>query len=268
MVNRRDIVKAGFVVTAAGTAAGCATSGGGGSDRKNFVLVHGAWHGGWCWEKVAQRLSSAGHRVFMPTQTGLGERRHLISANIDINVFIEDVVNVIEAEELSDVILVGHSFGGLTITGVADRVPKTLRHLVYLDALIVPTGGSVLDFFPPNVAQARIKAAQDFSGGVSLPAPSPEAFAVTNPADVAWLKRRLTPHPFSTYRSKNPLRNPVGNGVAATYIVCTAPLFPPQETTRQWVRANSGWKILELPTGHDAMVTAPGPLAEMLLGIG
>src|SRR5438128_128006 len=102
-----------------------------------FVLVHGAWHGGWCWKRVTPLLRAAGHEVYATTLTGLGERVHLASPNVGLALHVQDVVGVLEYEDLRDVILVGHSYGGIVISGVADRVPERLRHLVYLDALVL-----------------------------------------------------------------------------------------------------------------------------------
>src|SRR3954452_9415811 len=124
---------------------------------KTYVLVHGAWGGGWQWAPVAERLRAQGHRVFTPTQTGLGERKHLLSRDITIDTFVEDIVNMLEAEDLRDVVLVGHSFGGISITGAADRVPDRIRHLVYLDALIVQGGQSVFDGMPAEIVAGRRK---------------------------------------------------------------------------------------------------------------
>ena len=127
------------------------------TSARTFVLVHGAWHGGWCWSRVADRLRAAGHQVFTPTQTGLGERKHLLSKDITLDTFRTDIVNVIEAEELSKIVLVGHSFGGLAISGVADVMPERIRHLVYLDLLVVEGGKSPFDSLPADVVAARRK---------------------------------------------------------------------------------------------------------------
>ena len=234
---------------------------------RTYVLVHGAWHGGWCWVRVADRLRAAGHRVYTPTQTGLGERKHLLSAAITPETFILDIANVVEAEELSDVILVGHSFGGLAISGVADRMPDRLRHLVFLDAGLPESGKSYFDLVPSEVREARIKAAQAFSGGLSMPPPRAEAFGVTDPEEAAWVERRLTPHPTATYSLPVVLRHPLGNGVPATYIRCTNPDYSNTATAADYARCRSDWQYLEIHTGHDAMVTAPAELAEMLLAL-
>lgn len=158
-----------------------------------------------------------------PTQTGLGERSHLLSGDITLDTFIEDVVNVLEWEDLTDVILVGHSFGGMTITGVADRVPQRIRRLVYVDAAVLQDGQSVLSLVPPETADARRELAEESSGGVSLPVPKPAAIGVTAEDDVAWLDAKMTPHPFSTYEDAIRLDHPVGNDLPVTYLAATSP---------------------------------------------
>src|SRR5260221_1599406 len=167
-MQRRDILKtmaiAGLAAGAGGTAAKAQTA------AQTFVLVHGAWHGGWCWSRVADRLRAAGHEVFTPTQTGLGERKHLLSKDITLDTFTGDIVNVIEVEELSSVVLVGHSFGGLAISGVADAMPDRIRHLVYLDSLMAEGGRSPFYSLPPDVVAARRRTAEETSGGARPPA--------------------------------------------------------------------------------------------------
>lgn len=231
-----------------------------------FVLVHGAWHGGWCWVKVRQRLRREGFRVFTPTQTGLGQRCHLLSDAVDLNVFVEDVANVIRFEQLENVVLVGHSFGGTSISGVANLLPERISKLVYLDALIIKSGETPLSRAPANVIAERIKAADAFSGGLSLPPPSPEAFGVTDPEQAAWLTRRLTPHPMRTYRSTLDLPPDIVNGLPATYAICTDPIYGATASSRERAR-ELGWAMAEIATGHDAMVTAPDLTAELLLSL-
>ncbi|BAQ46666.1 alpha/beta hydrolase [Methylobacterium aquaticum] len=238
------------------------------SDGLTFVLVHGAWHGGWCWVRVADRLRAQGHRVLSPTCTGLGERAHLMSRAITLDTFVQDIAGTIAAEELTDVVLVGHSFGGLAISGVAEAMPERLRHLVYLDALIVEPGRSPFDGLAREVVAARRRAAAESSGGVSLPPPPAVAFGVLDSADAAWLERRLTPHPLGTYESPLPIRGPVGNGLPRTYVDCTTPSYATLDRVKDWVRAQPGWNWRNLATGHDAMVSAPGPLADLLVELG
>jgi pimeloyl-ACP methyl ester carboxylesterase len=231
--------------------------------QKTFVLVHGGWHGGWCWSAVAAILRRREHTVFTPTQTGLGERSHLLSPSIDLDLFITDIANVLVWEDLHDVELVGHSFGGITISGVADRMPERIRQLVYLDAFILENGQSTLSMVPPNIASERAKAAQESSGGLSIPPPPPSNFGIVDPTQAAYVESRLTPHPFGSYTSPLVLAHPVGNSLPVTYIVCTDPIYEPASTSRQWVK-EAGWRTGELATGHDAMVIAPDLLADLL----
>ena len=233
-----------------------------------FVLVHGAWHGGWCWRRVVANLQSAGHVVFTPTLTGFGERVHLTRADLTLDDFAIDVVNVIAAEELNDVILVGHSFGGNAISAVADREPGRLKHLVYIDTLVLKNGESGFSVLDPAIVAQRIELAEKTSGGLTIPSPPPEAFGVADPADAEWLKRQLTPLPLNCYRAPIRLEHPLGNGVKKTYIGCTDPIYEPAVRTHDWVKSQSDWRYLELGTAHDAMVTDPEGLARMLVQCG
>ena len=239
------------------------------SCSKTYVLVHGAWHGGWCWKEVAGHLSAMGHRVTTPTQTGLGERKHLLSKGIDLDTFTADIVNHIDAEELDNVILVGHSFGGSSITGAADKIPERIRHLVYLDSVILQDGQSPFSVLPSDVAAARRKLVAEEGQGMFIPAPPPSAFGIpeSHPA-TEWVRRRLTPHPAATYETALRISNPVGNGRPCTYIACTSPIYGPLDASRQWVKKQESWNWQEIGTGHDAMVTAPAELARMLAAIG
>jgi pimeloyl-ACP methyl ester carboxylesterase len=210
--------------------------------------------------------------VFTPTQTGLGERRHLLSDAVGLEVFALDVANVLEAEELTDVILVGHSFGGIAITAVADRLPERLRHLVYLDAAVLNSGSSVFAEYPADLVAARRVAAAASPGGLSIPPPQPAFFGIPDGPDAAWVARRMTPHPIATYEQPLELRSPViGNGLPCTYIACVDPLYPPFEVYRQRVKGfiadGLPWSWRELATGHAAMVLAPEALTEVLLTI-
>lgn len=234
--------------------------------KRSFVLVHGAWHGGWCWVRVAERLRAAGHVVYTPTLSGLGERRHLLSPLITIETHILDLLNVIEFEELKDVILVGHSYAGSIISGVADRVPGRLRQLVYLDAQMLQNGETLFSSLPKDLVDARLKAFRETGAGVGAAATlSPTAFGVKDPADIEWVARRLTPHPVGVYNHPLILNFPMGNGVPKTYIECMDNPPGNLEPGKARVRADPGWKVLKLNTGHDAMITAPGPLTDMLL---
>ena len=234
---------------------------------KTFVLVHGAWHGGWCWTRVAERLRDAGHRVFTPTLTGHGDRAHLLSPQVGLDTFVQDIVATLEMEELTDVILVGHSFGGAPITGAADRVPDRIAHLVYLDAALPQNGESVFSRFSPQIVAERRKLAQETGGGLTLPAPPPSAYGVEAQEDVAWLQRHLRPQPFRGYEDPLHLQHPFGNGRKIAYIACVKPVYPPAKVMHDYARNQPGWQYLELATGHDAMVLVPAALSNMLLQV-
>ena len=269
-IDRRSLLEVGLLSAAASsfclaTAEIAATQ----PLSKTYVLVHGAWHGGWCWKEVARELRRMGHRVSTPTQTGLGERKHLLSKDITLDTFAADIINHIEAEELNDIILVGHSFGGTSITGAADKIPNRIRHLVYLDSVILENGQSVFSVLPPDVVAARRKTVAEQGQGAFIPPPPPTAFGIPeNHASADWVKRRLTPHPVGTYESPMRIANPVANGRPRTYIACTNPIYGPLEGARQWVKKQENWKWQEIATGHDAMVIAPSELAHILTTIG
>jgi pimeloyl-ACP methyl ester carboxylesterase len=232
---------------------------------RDYVLVHGAFHGGWCWRRVADRLSAAGHRVFAPSLTGLGDRKHLLTSEVNLDIHIDDIAELIASEELHDLVLVGHSYGGIVITGVADRVPQHLKQLVFLDAVLVEDGGSWGGALPADVVAARTKLAADSSGGLSLPVPMAANFGVRDAGDQAWVDRRMTPHPFATLLQPMHWRGPIGNGVPKIYIDCTDPPHPPLVAMKRRYRGKPGWPFIEISTGHDCMVSAPDEVADILL---
>ena len=234
---------------------------------RTFVLVHGAFHGGWCWRAVAALLRDAGHSVFTPTLTGLGERRHLMSANLTVDIFVADIVNLLGAEDLQDVMLVGHSFGGIVISGVADLIPERLAQLVYLDAVTPLAGKSLFDMMPERESSARRAALALLpEGDLQVPSPPAAAFGIIDAAQATWVDARLTPHPTGGYTSPVTLTNPLTNGVPAAYIHCTDPVFPINDPCAAFAR-EQGWTYREIATGHDAMISAPRPLADMLLDL-
>ena len=234
-------------------------------ETKTFVLLHGAWHGGWCWKRVEERLRAAGHHVYTPTQTGLGERSHLLSKEITLDVFIDDLVNVLEWEDLTDVVLVGHSFGGIVTSGAADRASDRIRQLIYLDSLIIQNGQTVFSTMPPQTVADRRRLAQESTGGLAIPVPDTSFFGVTDADDAAWLKAKCTPHPLSTYESPLTLQAPVGHGLPVVYIA-VKPEFAPAAGARAFAKQQN-WKYVEIDAGHDAMVTSPKALADTLLSL-
>jgi pimeloyl-ACP methyl ester carboxylesterase len=234
---------------------------------KTYVLVHGAYHGAWCWKGVARRLRALGHEVYTPTLTGLGERSHLMAIRPTMQTFIEDVAQVIHYEDLTNVILVGHSFAGSVVSALADRMPEKLAHLVYLDAQVLQSGQAPADTAPAAAIETYKQRAKA-SGNVSIPPPPAENFGITDPAQAEWVRAHLTPHPYQTYFDRLELRHPLGNGLPATYIAVTAPYFLNTAPSRVIARQQPGWTYLELPTAHDAMLLMPQELTSMLAAIG
>jgi pimeloyl-ACP methyl ester carboxylesterase len=239
-----------------------------------FVLVHGAWHGGWCWKKVIPLLRGAGHEVYTPTLTGLGERVHLASPDIDLTTHVQDVVNVLEYEDLQEVVLAGHSYGGMVIAGVADRAAERLAHLVFLDAFVPMDGQAVIDLIGPEGRQflaARVQAEGD---GWRVPsiAPMPwevivrEIWGITDEADARWMVERLGPHPFKTMTELVHCASPAAAALGRTYIRCAGD--PPDPTFAQAAenarRPNSGWRYREVASPHDAMITKPREVVDLL----
>ena len=236
------------------------------NNRPHFILVHGAWHGGWVWKEVKESLQKQGYIVTCPTQTGLGERKHLLSKKITIDTFIDDIVNHILIEDLSNIILVGHSFAGSTISGVADRLKVRINRLIYLDAIILSNGQSPFDIAPDFIVKERIALAQNSENQMSIPPPSPEDFGVFDQRKAITLAKSLTPHPISTFQSKLNITNQIGNGLPLSYIVCTNPIYKSLESSREIVRQKK-WPMFELNASHDAMYTHPKETLNLLMKI-
>jgi pimeloyl-ACP methyl ester carboxylesterase len=231
-----------------------------------YVLVHGGHHGGWCYKKVARLLRNAGHEVYSPTLTGLGERRHLLSADVDLDMHIADVVGVLTVEDLRDVVLVGHSYGGMVITGVADRVPDRIKELVYLDAAHPRNGESLADVAVQIMAICK-QWVREIEGVELVTWPDilqPEFFGVTDPVDIAWMRPRLQQHPWKCYTNKLRLQNEAAvRSLPRTDINCTARLREFDDRRKaELLQASRAWDI---DTGHDIMITEPEKLTQMLL---
>jgi pimeloyl-ACP methyl ester carboxylesterase len=237
---------------------------------RTFVLVHGAWHGGWCWRRVADILRRRGHTVFAPSLTGLGDREHLFSKDISLQTHVQDILSVVESEELSDFVLVGHSYGGFVISGVADTLRERVSHYVYLDASVPPDMSPGASFSwagvnPPEAREARLRSVREQGGGVALPAPPPGAFAVTEPSQVAWLERRLRPMPLQTYLGTYTFKHSGSNGLKRTYVASVKPPYELLVPTHHRIRGDKTWSFTTLEAGHDSMVTAPDAMASLLM---
>lgn len=233
-----------------------------------YVLVHGGGHGGWCYQKVARRLRAAGHEVHAPSLPGCGEHAHLVSPAIDLDAHIDDVVGLLVAEDLHDVILVGHSYGGMVITGVADRATERVGQLVYLDAANPRHGQSLVDVAGPVINMTRpLGEVRDGVELVLLPAPGAAAFyGIDDPADQAWVDARLTPHPWACFAQPLMLRNEAALwAIPRNHIVCASTLATRDVSMIEEGRAQG--RLWTIDTGHDLMITEPDFVAGALMEI-
>ena len=236
----------------------------------HFLLVHGAWHGAWCWQHVTQALIRDGHRAHAVTLTCLGERAHLMSPAITLETHISDVVNAMESEELHDVVLVVHSYAGMLGTAVADRLPHRLKHLVYVDAVVPKVGESWSSTHASATRQARLVAAQSHPD-YSFPAPDPAIFGLAD-ADYQWVKRRQTPHPGHTYEAPLQFDAKRVAQTPRTFINCTRPTLATIDVIRTRVQDPRFWdgawlpgsRRVDMATGHDPMISAPEELTAVL----
>jgi len=226
-----------------------------------FVLVHGTTGGGWVWKRIAKRLKDAGHVVYRPTLTGLGERVHLATRDVGLATHIQDIVNVITYEELSDIILVGHSYGGIVVDGVAEAIPERIREIVYLDAVIAQDGESVADCVGPE-ARARFSSQVAEQGdGWLIP-------VQRGPND---LPGKNTPHPWKSWSDPIHRSNPAAAAIPRIYLRCIADKQPGSDwektTATSWQRAQAnGWRLVEVDTVHQ-ISPDPEPKAAALLAL-
>lgn len=239
-------------------------SGAAGMTATTFVLVHGPWHGGWAWVRVADRLRARGHIVFAPTLTGLGERAHLLRPGIDLSLHIADVLGVIKYERLNDVVLVGHSYGGCVISGVAEAMPDAIRSIVFLDAFIPHNGDVTVDLVPPAV-QEVIRAALG-RGDTTVPVRDAAAFKV-NEKDRAWVDSLATPQPIGTMAEKIKLSGARERIPKKTYIRASGYPNVSFEKAHAHAKADRAWRTYEVPCGHDVMIDDPDRLTEILLEV-
>ena len=227
-----------------------------------FLICHGAWSAAWAWKKVRPLLRAAGHEVFTPTYTGLGERAHQVSRSIDLETHIGDVLAVLECEDLRDIVLVGHSYGGMVATGVADRAAGRIARLIYLDAFVPQNGQSLVDLLPASARTSRQEAALTQGDGWLLP-PNPTP-PDTSPEDVAWITPRRRWQPIATFTQPLTLTN-VDHRLPRHYIYCTR--IAPDDTFGQFARrfrSDTAWKYFEIDASHSPNVTAPEVLARLL----
>jgi pimeloyl-ACP methyl ester carboxylesterase len=226
-----------------------------------FLICHGAWSAGWAWKKVRPLLRAAGHEIFTPTYTGIGERAHLASRSIDLDTHIADTLGVIEYEDLSDIVLVGHSYGGMVATGVADRVPGRIGKLVYLDAFVPQNGQSLSVLLPEPARVQRQDAPAQGDGWLVPPNPTPPD---TSPEDQAWLAPRRRWQPAACFEQPIALSG-AHPPPPRTYIYCTR--IPPHDPFGQFARrfrSDPAWRYFEIDASHSPNVTAPEALVRIL----
>jgi pimeloyl-ACP methyl ester carboxylesterase len=236
------------------------------SDSKTFVLVPGAGHGGWVWRKLADRLVAQGHRVFTPTLTGLGERSHLLTGSLTLQTHITDVVNVFKWEDLTDAVLVGHSYAGWVISGAMEELEDRVRALVYLDAFLPDDGQRGVDFLNEQQTDA-FNAARE-KGEVSRPGPNSTALRIQSLEDAAWVDSKITPQPTGV--SLDPVRITGARDRVATKLYVRTPLFPQPRFDAALERCENDptWKTAILDNcGHDPMVDDPEAVQKLLLAL-
>lgn len=231
---------------------------------RTYVLVHGSWHGGWCWRRVADLLERKGHKVYAPTLTGLGERSHLMSAQITLDTHITDIVNVIKWESLDNIVLVGHSYAGFVISGVAERSQPAIASIVFLDAFLPQNGERVVDLSPPELRATSLAAAAKYE--VGRPVPPAKAFHV-NENDQAWVDSKLTPQP--TFVSLQPIMLTGAREKIAkkTYIRAVSYPNPRFDGYFEKLKTDPAWRTFGVDSGHDVMVDQPERLADILLEV-
>ena len=224
----------------------------------NFVLVHGAWIGGWYWRPIAQALRKAGHEVYTPTMTGLGERIHLMSPSINLDTHITDIVNVIKQEDLSDIVLVGHSYGGMVVTGVADSLPDKISSLVYLDAFVPKSGDALVKFLPPghHLPKPRANIRWRLCPPLSL-APVRKSAALVDAS--------TTPMPTACFTQPLKLTGGIDRVKKKTYIYCNLPAPTTFTQFYDKLKDDRDWTVHTLPCTHIVQIDMPNELTALLL---
>lgn len=266
--GRRSVLRGAAGIASATLASSCVTAPA--SQPRDFVLIHGAWHGGWCWDPVRKSLESSGHRVHTPTLTGLAERADEMNPEVGLAEHIADAIGFVETAGLKEITLVGHSYGGMVITGMADAMKDRIAHIIYLDAAL-PNNGESMVSYGARRPQAAIDRAAEAIKGLAPDGIAMAAFPATLlgiPAEHPlhdWISERLTPHPLKTWLDPIALTNGGSDGLPRTYVHCTSPVMP--QTQFPYIAAmtakDPSWHTAEIATGHDAMITAPQDCAAL-----
>lgn len=232
-----------------------------------YVLVHGAWHGGWCWRRVTDILRAMGHRVFEPTLSGVGSRAHEATPAIGLSTHVADVAGLFAMEELRDAILVGHSYGGMVITGAAEFVEDRVKALVYLDAFVPKNSESLMMLVGPERGMGMAKGAMEHGEGWRVPAPPPAYFGVKKQDDIDWITRRCTSQALLTFMQPVVTSGAAERVKRKVYIRAEGhpgPTFAPFGAMAQ---STPGWDYHALACGHETMIEMPAETAAILLDL-
>jgi len=256
-LSRRAVVAGAGLATAVITAPALAQS-----TPRIFVLVHGAWHGGWCWRRVADRLERQGHKVYAPSLTGLGDRAHLITNRVNVSTHITDIVNILRFEDLTDVVLVGHSYAGFVISGVAERELTRIKSIVFLDAYVPQNGQSIYSMSSERLRETVNAAIKRGETGM---APAKAAYFSVNEKDRAFVDSKCTPQPIGTYNEPLTLTGARERIAKKTYIRAKGWNAPGFDAVFARLRNDQGWKLHDMPCGHDVMIDMPDRLSELLV---
>lgn len=232
----------------------------------NIVLVHGAFHGGWCWAETARQLTQRGARVYTPTLTGLADKKHLFSPSVNLATHVQDIVNLIEYEQLDNCVLVGHSYAGNVISGVADQLRDRVSHYIFMDASVPVNGSTSWGWasLVPDRHPEMMGIIENQGMNMMVPPFPALAFGITDPDQQAWLESLLTPMPKGCYTDPVVLKNGGTEGLRRSYIAAANPPYDRMVNTVKWVSKDADWTFKEIDTCHDMMITCPDQTAELI----
>jgi len=233
------------------------------ASARTFVLVHGSYHGGWCWRRVADILEACGHKVFAQSLTGLGDRSHLLSKDINLETHIADIANLVRWEDLRNTCLVAHSYAGFPASGALEQIHDRVASIVWLDAFLPEDGQKQIDTASAYGRDSMLKALA--KGEFSINPPAPSAFSVSE-KDYAWLGSKMTPHPIGTATQPIRLTGKLQTIAKKTFIRVPRYSQPAFDTALAACRADKSWQTLvNRDSGHDVMVDQPAWLADILM---
>lgn len=244
---------------------GCAAPSGTAGPRRDMVLMHGAWYGGWCWDRVIPLIERQGFTVTAPTLQGTAHRSGEAGPPVTLRMHADELQSILRSLDLRDVVLVGHSYGGMVVSLLAERERARIRKLVYLDAFVPEPGKRVIDYLLPLDRRAAIVKVGTDTGFVP-PVPA-RAFGITDPADLVYVEERVTPQAFGTFAEPAALSLPAGQGLPRAYVACVEPASGSFGQFAERIEKDSSWQFRALRAGHCAMITAPEQLAETLMDL-